>query len=140
MTFWFCHCIFRGNRSKEEELHPPRIHLRELVHKPQRLGVRESNTMSAHTQPLLGRCGHTHAATCQCTPTATKKSFESRREQVWRHKSQVLIKQRRCGTVNETPSYFVGFCYPAARMRKCVPAYVCLCAQAHAWKYIFSSV
>lgn len=89
--------------------------------------ILKSNTVSVcslHELKFTLADAHTSCWALLCT-NGHKKPVESRcRDE---HESQVLIKQKRCGIVNETPSHSPLFCYSRCQSDKmCVSAFVCI--------------
>ena len=135
---FLCRCIFQtgGAKVTEEELQPVGIHQNvgtenNRVHKPQCLDV-ESQIPCPHTHNLyratLDHAGHTHAATCQRTPTA-KKGFK---------RAGVETSASRWGgeeKVNETPFRLFIFVSPDARSGLC---FLCASGYTYMEKHLFS--
>lgn len=137
MLFLSLHFKKWGNESKEEKLRPLRIRQkigrRADVSADRSVWILKSNTVSVcslHELKFTLADAHTSCWALLCT-NGHKKPVESRcRDE---HESQVLIKQKRCRIVNETPSHSPLFVTLAARVIKCV--FLLLCAYIKIYLY-----
>lgn len=125
------HLKKRGSDGREEKLHPPRIH-----HKLARESARPQTTMfgfgesknHVHACKAPPCTKHTHTHTSRHVPLHSngyKKLGESRCGHMY--DSQVLIKQRRCGIANETPSHFLVFVAPITKTH--AHLHTCACGE-----------
>lgn len=129
MLFLSLHFKKWGNERKEEKLRLLRIRQkigrRADVSADRSVWILKSNTVSVcslHELNFTLADAHTSCWAQLCT-NGHKKPGESRcRDE---HESQVLIKQKRCRIVNETPSHFPLFVTLAATVIKCVFLLLC---------------